>query len=114
LNFEHLALGHRYFKSLPRKSMKYKTAYKSNITIYNQAQEENSPELIFYNKIQSLAIDEKNDKWFNTKEAAYFLRITPNALRLLVHKAKVKYYKLGYRLRFKYADLLLLLEPQGV
>ena len=40
-------------------------------------------------------------KWLTTKEAAWHLRITPNALRILVHRRKLKAHKLGNRLRFE-------------
>lgn len=48
-------------------------------------------------------------KWLSTKEAAYYLRISPNALRIMVHRDKVKAYKLGNRLRFLDKDIETLL-----
>lgn len=65
--------------------------------------------MIFNNEIDDKIVDEK-EKWFNTTEASKFLRISPNALRILVHRAKIKAYKLGSRLRFKKSDLLLALQ----
>lgn len=50
--------------------------------------------------------------WFTTKEAAWHLRITPNALRILVHRKKVKAYKMGNRLRFKRTDLQTLIQER--
>ena len=44
-------------------------------------------------------------KWLSSTEAARFLRITPNALRIMVCRAKVKNRKLGSRLRFHIDDL---------
>ena len=45
------------------------------------------------------------EKWFSTKEAALHLGLSPNALRILVHRGKVKAYKLGARLKFRIKDL---------
>jgi len=44
-------------------------------------------------------------EWLNTKEAAEFLSITPNALRIWVCRGKIKASRLGKRLRFKLSDL---------
>lgn len=51
-----------------------------------------------------------NGGWLNTREAARYLSITPNALRILVCRGKVKAYKLGQRLRFELKDLKILLR----
>ena len=48
--------------------------------------------------------------WLNSREAAHYLSITPNALRILVCRGKVKAYKLGQRLRFELKDLRMLLR----
>ena len=48
---------------------------------------------------------DSEQKWFSTKEAACCLRISPNALRILVHRGRVKSYNLGSRLRFRINDL---------
>ena len=52
-------------------------------------------------------------KWMTTKEAAQYLRISPNALRILVYKRRVKFYKLGVSLRFKLDDLKSLIKAKG-
>ena len=44
-------------------------------------------------------------KWLNTEEAARYLSITANALRIMVFNGKVKHSKFGRRLRFKVQDL---------
>ena len=49
-------------------------------------------------------------KWLTTKQAAKFLGLTENALRILVCRQKVRAYKLGRRLRFKEFDLNQLLS----
>lgn len=53
-------------------------------------------------------------KWLSTKEAASYLGITPNALRILVHRGKVKAHKLGARLRFRVRDLKSSLQSREV
>ena len=49
-------------------------------------------------------------EWLNSSEAAKFLGLSPNALRIMVCRGQVKYWKLGSRLRFNKSDLILLLE----
>lgn len=93
--------------------MGHKTAYNSHLKSYNNTQRAVPSESFFNIQIQADENDE-NGNWFNTKEAASFLRITPNALRILVHRARVKYYKLGSHLRFKHCDLLHALQLQEV
>lgn len=48
--------------------------------------------------------------WLSTLDAAKFLGISPNALRILVCRRQVKSYKLGRRLKFLKADLERLLK----
>ena len=55
---------------------------------------------------ENLAHTQGNDCWLTSVEAAAFLRVTANALRIMVYKRKVRYYKLGRRLRFRKTDLL--------
>ena len=45
------------------------------------------------------------ERWLSTREAALYLGLSPNALRILVHRGKVKTYRLGTRLKFKVKDL---------
>lgn len=59
----------------------------------------------FDNLIEQNQNADENTRWLNTNEAADFLRLTPNALRILVHRAQVRYFKFGRRLRFKQDDL---------
>ncbi|MBL7663814.1 MAG: helix-turn-helix domain-containing protein [Bacteriovoracaceae bacterium] len=89
--------------------MNYKQAYKPSQTSYNKvSQGMNSPGKLFDNKIANQLVDE-NDKWLCTKNASTYLGITPNALRILVHKGKVDAFKLGTHLRFDPNDLKMLL-----
>lgn len=48
--------------------------------------------------------------WLSTLDAAKFLGISPNALRILVCRGRVKFYKLGRRLKFSRTDLESLLK----
>ncbi len=49
--------------------------------------------------------------WFNTKEAAEYLRTDPKQIRNWVYQGKVKAYRLlGKSLRFKKIDLDLLIK----
>ncbi|MCY4644216.1 MAG: helix-turn-helix domain-containing protein [Bacteriovoracales bacterium] len=52
-------------------------------------------------------------EYLTTKEAARHLRITPNALRIMVHRQKIKSYKLGNRLRFKRSEIEDLLKEEN-
>jgi excisionase family DNA binding protein len=90
--------------------MNYKPNYNLSTKDYNKrvVGGNHSPKL-FKNLINDEIEDEKV-RWFDTDEAANFLRITPNALRILVHRARVKSYKLGRRLRFKQCDLVSVLQ----
>ena len=49
--------------------------------------------------------NEEKIEWLSTKEAATYLRISPNALRIRVHRGEMRAYKLGHRLRFAIKDL---------
>jgi len=55
---------------------------------------------------ENLAQTQGNDCWLTSTEAAGFLRVSANALRIMVYKRKIRSYKLGRRLRFRKTDLL--------
>ena len=52
-------------------------------------------------------------EWLSTTSAAVFLDISPNAIRIMVHRGKLKAYKLGGRLRFRVRELRLALEERS-
>jgi excisionase family DNA binding protein len=52
-------------------------------------------------------------EWLSTEEAAYFLSITPNALRIMVHRGQVQVYRFGRRLRFRVQDCRRLIATKG-
>jgi len=52
-------------------------------------------------------------EWLSTKEAALYLGVSSNALRIWVCRGKVRTYKLGNRLKFRVSDLKNLLKLKG-
>ena len=52
-------------------------------------------------------------EWLTTEEAAYFLSITENALRIMVHRNQIRFYKFGRRLRFRLEDCEALFQKKG-
>lgn len=58
----------------------------------------------FNNLIDGRWLDENR---LTTKEAAAFLGISPNALRIKVHRGQIQAEKLDQKLRFKLSDLML-------
>lgn len=48
-----------------------------------------------------------------TKEAAHFLGVSENALRIMVHRDQVQVYKFGRRLRFRLRDCQALFSKKG-
>ncbi|MFN3697107.1 MAG: helix-turn-helix domain-containing protein [Pseudobdellovibrio sp.] len=63
-------------------------------------------EKFFENKIES--------KWLTSKEVAQYLAISENALRIMVHRGQIPYYKFGRRLRFQFEDCMPLIRKIGV
>ncbi|MCB9027453.1 MAG: helix-turn-helix domain-containing protein [Bdellovibrionaceae bacterium] len=61
----------------------------------------------------SSQIFENTKAWLNTKEAAEYLGLTPNALRIKVSRGAIRAFKLGNRLRFKIKDLRSVLKYRG-
>lgn len=64
-----------------------------------------TPDLFFQNRIVC--------EWFTTKEAAAYLGVSANAVRILVCRGRVQAFKLGRHLRFRISDLRSLLRPNG-
>lgn len=52
-------------------------------------------------------------EWLSTQEAAQYLSITANALRIMVHRGQIQAYKIGRRLRFKLRDCQALFVKKG-
>ena len=52
-------------------------------------------------------------EWLSTKDAARFLSLTENAVRIMVHRGQIRAYKLGRRLRFKREDCQSLIVKKG-
>ncbi len=61
-----------------------------------------------------MLFDNQNSKeWLKTNEAAKFLGVSPNALRIMVHRDQVPVYKFGRRLRFRLRDCQALFIRKG-
>lgn len=60
---------------------------------------------IFENRIER--------EWLSTEEAAHFLSVSENALRIMVHRDQVQAYKFGRRLRFSVRDCQALFHKKG-
>jgi excisionase family DNA binding protein len=52
-------------------------------------------------------------EWLSTKEAAHYLRLSENALRIMVHREQVKVFRFGRRLRFRLEDCKALFTRKG-
>ncbi len=52
-------------------------------------------------------------KWLSSEQAANYLSISPSALRIMVHREQIKYYKIGRRLRFRLCDCESLFQKKG-
>ena len=52
-------------------------------------------------------------EWLSTEEAAHFLSLSENALRILVHRGQVPVFKFGRRLRFRLRDCQALFQKKG-
>ena len=64
-----------------------------------------SSSVLFQNRIDR--------EWLSTQEAAYFLSVSENALRIMVHRNQITAYKFGRRLRFQLKDCQALFEKKG-
>jgi excisionase family DNA binding protein len=53
-------------------------------------------------------------EWLSTEEAAKYLSISANALRICVHRSQIRSYKFGRRLRFRLEELRQILLKKGV
>jgi excisionase family DNA binding protein len=53
-------------------------------------------------------------EWLSTQEAARYLSISENALRIMVHRGQIISHKFGRRLRFNLYDLQRLFSRKGV
>jgi excisionase family DNA binding protein len=71
------------------------------MTIKNEVLELSSS-LLFGNRIER--------EWLSTEEAAQYLSISENALRIMVHRGQIRVFKVGRRLRFQLKDCKALLD----
>lgn len=63
--------------------------------------------------VSSDVIFDNNMKWMTTEEAARYVRVSVAQMRNLVHQGRVRFYRLGARLRFLRSDLDRMLKPSG-
>lgn len=74
------------------------------MTIKNEVLELSSS-LLFGNRIER--------EWLSTEEAAQYLSISENALRIMVHRGQIRVFKVGRRLRFQLKDCKALFVKKG-
>ena len=55
----------------------------------------------------------EKQRWLSTKQAADYLNLSPNALRIWVCRGKIRAYKLGSRLKFRVRDIDYFLQRKG-
>jgi len=60
---------------------------------------------IFLNRIER--------EWLTTKEAAQFIGVSENALRIMAHRGQIGVFKFGRRLRFRLKDCAALFVKKG-
>ena len=65
-----------------------------------------------YNNHEERFFDIKRE-WISAKDAANFLSVSENAIRIMVYRGQIKSYKLGRRLRFRVSDCRALFEKRG-
>ena len=66
-----------------------------------------------YKNVKLLFENQVEREWLTTKEAAHFLGVSENALRIMVHRDQVGVYKFGRRLRFRLRDCQALFYKKG-
>lgn len=54
-----------------------------------------------------------SQEWLSCAEAASILRVTSNALRIMVYRGHVRAFKIRNRLRFRRSDCLALFKQKG-
>ncbi len=52
-------------------------------------------------------------EWLSTEEAAHFLSVSANALRIMVYRNQIPVFKFGRRLRFRLKDCQALFKTKG-
>ena len=69
--------------------------------------------LEYKNNVRLLFENQVEREWLITKEAAHFLGVSENALRIMVHRDQIQVYKFGRRLRFRLRDCQALFLKKG-
>lgn len=73
----------------------------------------NSKNVVLELPSSSLFDNRIDREWLSTEEAAQYLSITENALRIMVYRGQIQSYKFGRRLRFKLKDCRALFLKKG-
>ena len=85
-----------------------------NKYLFNGKRLEDSKDVEYSNDKDNLFFNIYSKReWLTTEEAAYFLSITENALRIMVHRNQIRFYKFGRRLRFRLEDCEALFQKKG-
>ena len=66
---------------------------------------EKSESMIFKNQIEC--------EWLSAQEAARYLSVSENALRIMVHRGQIEAFKIGRRLRFRFSECKKLFSKKG-
>lgn len=66
---------------------------------------EKSESMFFKNQIEC--------EWLSTQEAARYLSVSENALRIMVHRGQIEAFKIGRRLRFRFSECKKLFSKKG-
>jgi len=77
----------------------------TNTTTDNKRNIQINSSLLFENRISR--------EWLSTEDAAQYLSISANALRIMVHRDQINAYKFGRRLRFRAEDCVALIKKVG-
>lgn len=74
---------------------------------------ESSAQVEYNENVRSIFENQIEHEWLTTTEAAHFLGISENALRIMVHRGQVQVHKFGRRLRFRLRDCQALIQRKG-
>ena len=99
----------RLGSSRPEAWARYESGRSSN-TIGGRMADGNS---VYEHQRSSLFENRIEREWLSTEEAAHFLCLSPNALRIMVHRGQVQVFKVGRRLRFRMKDCQALFVKKG-
>lgn len=65
------------------------------------------------NNVDGVSSEFFENQWLSTRDLAGMLRVSENAIRIMVHRNQIASYKLGHRLRFRLKDCQALFVKKG-